>query len=465
MLKHKIISFALIAVVLFLSKSLYLDDVLKLTLETQMPKNAVVRAEFKMVGKAQADSFRLTLKEGGKSRFRIYGGTPEYIKIDPADKIVSLCIVGRGKQCLALSEKGVFSNITVKSKSHFDFKFFVIWAFLIYGIVYTLVERKRLYDDAVPKIKNVEFLRLLFTIGVVVAHLAPNVTVYNMGGRGVDFFFLLSGFFLMITFRPERSVYSFVQSKVIHFIPLTVLCAVFNGKIALLPANMLFLQGTGLVTPVPPQGWYLGILFWVGLFYFYLLKIAKPKITKLIIAAMTFFSYCFIHNGGTPSIYALCIARGFAGIGAGCFLGYLYLQIKDKNVYTGIGYTVAEAIVLLFAVGVLYIKALRPANPMNIDLAFAGLIAFFVLKRGKVSQFFEKPFWAKISACSFAIYMTHEDVLCSFVFRILEKYPALVEYHTPLVSVASVAVCYLFGLMIWKYVELPATRWLKSKLQ
>lgn len=102
---------------------------------------------------------------------------------------------------------------------------------------------------------------------------------------------------------------------------------------------------------------------------------------------------------------------------------------------------------------------------MNIDLSFAGLIAFFVLKRGKVSQFFEKPFWAKISACSFAIYMTHEDVLCSFVFRILEKYPDLVEYHTPLVSVASVAVCYLFGLMIWKYVELPAARWLKSKLQ
>ncbi len=354
---HKIISFALTAVFLFLSKSLYLDDVLKLTLETQMPKNAVVRAEFKVIGQKRAEQTRLTLKEGGRSRFRIYGGTPEYIKVSPADKIVSLCIVGRGKQCPALSEEGVFSNITVKSKPHFDFKFFVIWAFLIYGIVYTLVARKRLYDETVPKIKNVEFLRLLFTIGVVVAHLAPNVTVYNMGGRGVDFFFLLSGFFLMITFRPERSVYSFVQSKAVHFIPLTALCAIFNGKIALLPANMLFLQGTGLATPVPPQGWYLGVLFWVGLFYFYLLKIVRPEMSKLIVAVLTFFSYCFIHNGGTSSIPALCIARGFAGIGAGCFLGSLYGRLKENGVTGGGVYACRGSGFALFRWGAVYQRA------------------------------------------------------------------------------------------------------------
>lgn len=129
------------------------------------------------------------------------------------------------------------------------------------------------------------------------------------------------------------------------------------------------------------------------------------------------------------------------------------------------GYTLAEALVLLFSVGVLYIKGLAPANPMNIDLAFAFLIILFVLKRGAASRFFEKPFWARISACSFAIYMTHEDVLCSFVFRFLEKHPSLAETHTLTVSAVAVALCYVFGLLIWKYVELPVTRWLKSRMQ
>ena len=463
----KLLTFALSAVVLLCANGLYFDRLIKVTFFTDLAEWEISKAQYTADGETQTT--KIMMKGGGRGMIRIYADTLSSLKFElPAGKkLTSLKLEGRKKISPVIKDGYAFQGLDVQGKKHFNLKFFLLFAFMVYGSVYTVVMRNRLYDETVPKLKNVEFLRLIFTLGIVAHHTAlnGNLQFFNEGWLGVEFFFILSGFFLMITFKPEKSMREFARSKAVHFIPLTLLLALFNGKIALIPANMLFLQGTGLVTPVPPQGWYLGILFWVGLFYFYLLKIAKPKITKLIIAAMTFFSYCFIHNGGTPSIYALCIARGFAGIGAGCFLGYLYLQIKDKNVYTGIGYTVAEAIVLLFAVGVLYIKALRPANPMNIDLSFAGLIAFFVLKRGKVSQFFEKPFWAKISACSFAIYMTHEDVLCSFVFRILEKYPDLVEYHTPLVSVASVAVCYLFGLMIWKYVELPAARWLKSKLQ
>ncbi|HBO59061.1 MAG TPA: hypothetical protein DD624_04040 [Alphaproteobacteria bacterium] len=381
--------------------------------------------------------------------------------------MTSVKIEGRQKVALAVSAGYDFQNLEIQGRPHFDLKFFLLLGLMTYGMVYTFIAKKKLYDESVPKLKNVEFLRLLFTFGIVAHHMTPVIDFFNEGWLCVEFFFLLSGFFLMITFKPEKTAKGFVKSKIIHFIPLTAAVALFNGKIALIPTNMLFLQGTGLAAAVPPQGWYLGVLFWVSLFYFYILKVFKPEISKLTIALITFFAYCAFKNGWSNALLSSQLIRGLAGIGLGCFLGCFWRSADGKSGYagkTGV-YTVAEIVFLLYSVGLMFVKPLYPANRITAVLSFAILIVLFVLKRGKVSQFFEKPFWARISCCSFAIYMVHENLIRDITFTISDKCPVLAQKYAFVFVAATLALSYLLGLLARRYVEIPSTRWLKRKTE
>ena len=114
-------------------------------------------------------------------------------------------------------------------------------AFLFYALSDTLLNRKNLFDDKEPAIKNVEFLRLIFTFGVVVCHFAEKLEITTEGWLSVDFFFILSGFFLAVTFRPDRSTENFIKSKIIHFTPLLFLFALLSKpKIIPVLSNVFF---------------------------------------------------------------------------------------------------------------------------------------------------------------------------------------------------------------------------------
>lgn len=56
---------------------------------------------------------------------------------------------------------------------------------------------------------NVEFLRIVFTLGVVCTHFFFRLNIPNYGGYGVEFFFILSGYFLALTYNPEKTPANF----------------------------------------------------------------------------------------------------------------------------------------------------------------------------------------------------------------------------------------------------------------
>ena len=465
----KLLTFALSAVVLLCANGLYFDRLIKVTFFTDLAEWEISKAQYTADGETQTT--KIMMKGGGRGMIRIYADTLSSLKFElPAGKkLTFLKLEGRKKISPVIKDGYAFQGLDVQGKKHFNLKFFLLFAFMVYGSVYTVVTRNRLYDETVPKLKNVEFLRLIFTLGIVAHHTAlnGNLQFFNEGWLGVEFFFILSGFFLMITFKPEKSMREFARSKAVHFIPLTLLLALFNGKIALIPANMLFLQGTGLAAAAPPQGWYLGVLFWVSLFYFYVLKVFKPEVSKPIIALITFFAYCAFKNGWSNALLSAQLIRGLAGIGLGSFLGCFWMSVSGKIDYTGRTgwYTVAEIVFLLYSVGLMFVKSLYPANRITAVLSFAIVIVLFALKRGKVSQFFEKPFWARISCCSFAIYMVHENLIRDITFTISDKCPVLAQKYAFVFVAATLALSYLLGLLTRRYIELPAARWLKRKTE
>ena len=121
------------------------------------------------------------------------------------------------------------------------------------------------------KIKNLEFLRVIGCLAIVLLHLFKS---YNLGmfkdisfysdimaqftGNGqkaVELFFILSGFFFAFKLNTSASLSEFIKKKVKRFYPVLIACIILSGIITLfgilkfdLYSNFLVLFGT-LATP------------------------------------------------------------------------------------------------------------------------------------------------------------------------------------------------------------------------
>lgn len=320
-------------------------------------------------------------------------------------KIINVKIAG--------DKKSVFDNVdapalqTFRPAAHFDFKIFLLLGFLYFCLWHTVVNGIKPFDDKVPAMMNMEFLRLVFTFGIVVYHLTERLDIVNDGWLGVEFFFVLSGFFMTLTFDPARSTYDFAKSKIIHFVPLLLLCA-FLGKAKPVPviSNVLFLQSTGLSDDVvPPQSWFLAVLFWASLFYFYMMKICRVQSDRLIFALLTFFSYAacrhFGWDGMIGGVFSVRLLRGVAGMGLGYFTASLCRAFRERKPANRVFCTMAESVLMLYAAAIVFVKGACPENKIFAVLCFAGLILLFGINRGAVLRFFNRPFFGKLFFCFF----------------------------------------------------------------
>ena len=278
---------------------LFLDHLFKVKIKTDAAAGNVAVTYLNGNGQNVVTSARIV--KDGIASLRIYADKIEKLRLTPPKEsnIINVQLTGKKKSSFNANFDEL-SVLSFKASVHFDFKIFILTAFLYATAIYTLLKKEPLFDAHVPQMMNMEFLRLIFTFGIVSYHLAERLNIFNEGWLGVEFFFILSGFFLTITFNPDRTTGDFAKSKIIHFVPLLLLCA-FLGKAKIIPvlSNVLFLQSTGLSDDVvPPQSWFLAVLFWVSLFYFYMMKICPVKANRLIFALLTFFSYSACRHFG-----------------------------------------------------------------------------------------------------------------------------------------------------------------------
>lgn len=84
------------------------------------------------------------------------------------------------------------------------------------------------------KIKNIEFLRIIGCLAIILFHLFnnsrlhsffPDIQIYdrffNMscdGQKAVDLFFILSGFFFFLKFNVSQSLWDFIKHKLIRLL-------------------------------------------------------------------------------------------------------------------------------------------------------------------------------------------------------------------------------------------------------
>ena len=468
------------SVILCLTTNLWFSHKSSVRIFTNAPENTEIALTYRKTPNGKAHTLTKKTAKDGRASFKVKGRFVSWFKIDaPADVAIRKAeFRGRGwkKENIRLTGNEYTGEKLRGRISVIWFKFLTIgilafWSAMASISVFNNRNQPKT-PEKLPKIMNLEFLRIVFTFGVVWHHFVGNFKIWNASWLGVEFFFILSGFLLVLTFKPERSFIDFIKNKWIRFMPLTV----FGGMAFLvfeqhidatrLFSDLFFYARTGLTDDgYNPPAWYISVLMIVSGFYFYMMKNVKKETVNLLIAVFVFFSSVYVvrFDDKTIGIINGRLMRGVACIGLGYFLAEIYKLLKDRSVVRQKTYNLIEFGVFVFATLSIFIKAWYAGRVVTC-IAFMAVILLFALRKGAVSQFFEKPVFAKMTKYCLAVYLTHYAICVHVLNRLLAKHGDWIFSHGA-VSIAGVIVSVIvLGVFAHHVIEKPSTKALKEWL-
>ena len=358
------------------------------------------------------------------------------------------------------------------------------------------------------KIKNIEFLRVIGCLAIVLLHLFnkarlfglfPDIDLYrhfmsmtSSGQKAVDLFFIISGFFFVYKLDVTQSLWNFIKKKIMRLYPVFIFCLIASFLISLTGAfpftlydnilNLLGLNGTFLVLKVGNVGqfWYVSAMLWVLALYFYLLKNYKKQNVNLTIAIIVMFCYGFMihakhgainsHEQTFHYIFNVGMMRALGGIGVGYFIGEWYknnlesiknlvLSIKAK-----IALTFLEFICIFFIINNLMLHKPSFKNHILFIIVFAVTIMAFLLQQGFISRLLNNDLWVNLSKYTYSIYMTHMLIFNTFKGSLWKYNPEWVYVH-PILNVSIVLTLVLIlGIFTYHCIEKPCAKYLKELL-
>ena len=306
----------------------------------------------------------------------------------------------------------------------------------------------------------IELLRFIAAAAVVALHLpALNFS----GSWGVDMFFIISGFVMMLSTTTDHD--KFFTKRLIRIVPIywVMTIAIFflaifmpgvlsytSADFSHLVKSMFFVpfdkNGAGHF-PILFVGWTLNYeMFFYAIFAVALFISSKHK--DLITAAVLFgFVICFKPlSGFFPQVYGNLIILEFV-LGLALFELLGQRRLERLALYTAI----YLAPLLLFE-GVMNDRAYRFGLP-----CFVGaLLAMRILNNVK----FPKPILT-LGGASYALYLSHIYVIqfCDKVLDLFRFGPAI----NLLVSIFVFAVTLVAAVLLYKCFERPVTKWLRAR--
>lgn len=364
------------------------------------------------------------------------------------------------------------------------------------------------------KLKNIELLRIIGCIAVVMIHICgsaglyanfDNIPLYSNlhlmtlnGQKAVDLFFILSGFFFVYTFK-NVTLWKFIKSKIIRLFPVLIFIVVLSfvihcfGFIQWNYYDNLFailgLNGSSLVIKrgmtAVEQFWYVSAMLWVLCLFLYLIKNYEKKTVNLIIFLTVFFCYSFlIHakdgaiNNSVQTFYYIFnvgMMRALGGIGLGCLIGEWYKNNFEKirgfvcNIYQKTLFTIMEFCCLYFIINNLTLHKIKYNNDMIFILAFTGIIILFLTKKGYISQILNDTklgdIFTNLAKYTYSIYMLHILVRSILVKNYWINKPTFIYQHPVLHIILIFTVVIAGGILIYHFVEKPCINYFKNKAQ
>jgi len=306
----------------------------------------------------------------------------------------------------------------------------------------------------------------------------------------VDFFFIISGFFLIYTFKKNLSVIDFFKKKIVRLWPVAIFAVAAWFVIFLLGLisaekfgsfdnifGLFMINNIGITTRIGIniQSWYISSLILVLLFYFYMLKHLPRPVVNIIIGIITLFCYSFlvhIQNGSIVGegdtyhyIFNVGLMRALAGCGLGYFIGIsgiLNGKTDSQSIKSIILTGFFELGLILFLIYNMFFHKLAYTNDMIFILAFVLLFIIFINNCGIISRLLNNKLSEILGKYTYSIYMVHR-IAFAILSATLWK-TRFVSTHSYLTIFCSIIIACLFGILIYYTVEQPGAKILKKIL-
>lgn len=377
----------------------------------------------------------------------------------------------------------------------------VITYFISCQVFKFLLERQKVDETKVVvhyksrQFMNIEILRFLLVMFVILEHNAGsfiNISQQDFyfldnfvnGGRS-QLFFVIAGFFLFYSPKNlQTSPIFFIKKRWLRLSGLVIFTtivglAMYNFNTAsnpiednLLTALLINLLKSSDIQYLVGPAWYVNNLFFLSCIYYAIFKTLEKKYALLITVGLAAISL---------NLYARGISLGLAGwgnmpgsvfsISVGILMAEAFKQISSNVLVQNekqqgisyIAYSVFEIFIFVSLLIGLYGKHLGFNLGNNVmSGSIALMLWLFLIKKGVLSNFFNKSWAIYFGKYTYSIYVTHVIVLWmsgSFI----NSHAEFCIQHNILVPSAVIVAILIFAVFCHHIVEMPLSRWTAEK--
>lgn len=310
-----------------------------------------------------------------------------------------------------------------------------------------------------PTFHSIEALRFLAATAVVFVH----IPVIAVGHFGVDVFFVISGFVMMLS--TEHGHERFFVKRLIRIVPIYYLFTLGVFGVALVMPSLLkntttdlgqlvksllfipFEKGNTGHRPVLFLGWTLNYeMYFYALFALALQVSARHRAWITAAALGLVYLLCLGRPGYPEKAYGDPIVFEFV------FGMALYLVLVKRQ-FAGAALLVAGGLALAaLSPDILQHRVLRYGLP---SLLFVGVVLATVGERRL------PPVLVLLGGASYALYLTHPYII-QFFDKVTHWFSRGPLYATAATGISLVAVN-LVAVLVYRYFEVPVRRWLRAR--
>lgn len=328
------------------------------------------------------------------------------------------------------------------------------------------------------KYNSIEIFRILFTFIIIIFHIfgiiepKPEVYQYCRHSRViVEFFFIISGFFLYKSFLKDFDVKNNIIKRLIRLYPLyfftIIFIALFNHVSfhKLVPQFMMFASvGFAQKGPLVAYYWFICPLFWISCFYFTMLALVKDKLKfNLINCILIYFATVILTSANTTffegsknilTVFNAGMLRAILGIGIGILIAMNFSNIKIK--LNKIFMTFIELFLSSYLISQLLFVTAK--NVINYTLVFIIIFSFLFIclinNLGYFSELLNKINVSLVSRYCYAWY------LAQCISKVI--YPKEC-FEDILYIIVFLITTVIFGVLMYHLIEKPCAKYLTQK--
>lgn len=330
---------------------------------------------------------------------------------------------------------------------------------------------------------SVDILRILFTFSIIIFHIFGIIDpkhqefFYCRHARIiVEFFFIISGYFLYKTFLKSENINEIMLKKFFRLFPIVFVTIIIisiykNIEFHRIIPDFFLLSAIGIGAKPSIAGycWFVFPLFWVSWFYLSLLSMIKDKLKfNFLNIVLIYFSLVILASNNLTfsltvqniyNIFNSGILRGIVGIG----LGILFAMNLENlgSLFKRNGKIIATFLELflfsyLFAQLIFINEKYVISYSLEYILIFSLLFICFINKLGYFSQILNKFNIKFISKYCYAWYVAQ---CISQTFLQKESFSVRSYF------ILSISITVLSGIILYHLVEEPVNKRINNKIK